>query len=120
MYIIRPLLGIWLCAFVLGYGGLDWPRFVIIAAILARSFYGETRSLFNRMKVVWLGPFVEKSTYEYKLLLSFAVVVPFMLVFGGFVLGWAIVESYWFILLPGFCINIVSLVFYLFLHKFVI
>ena len=120
MYIIRPLLGIWLCAFVLGYGGLGWLGFVIIAAILARSFYGETRSLFNRMKVVWLGSFVEKGKYEYKLLLSFSVAVPLMPVFGGLILGWTIVESLWFVLLPGFCINIVSLVFYLFLHKFVI
>jgi hypothetical protein len=119
MYIVRPPL-IWLCAVTLGYGGLDWLRFAIITVILARFFYSETKFLFRRMKIVWLGPFMEKSKYEYKLLLSFAVAVPLVPIFGGFVFGWAIAESFWFVLLPGFCVNIISLVFYLFLHKFVI
>lgn len=119
MYIIRPFL-IWLCAFVLGYGGLDWLRVIIIIVVLIRFFYSETKSLFNRMKVVLLDAFMEKSRYEYKLLLSFSVIVPFALVFGGLVSGWASAESLWFILLLSFCLNAIGLILYLFLHKFVI
>jgi hypothetical protein len=63
---------------------------------------------------------MEKSKYEYKLLLSFAGMVPFMLVFGGLLLGWTIAESLLFVSVLSLCINVVSLVFYLFLHKFVV
>lgn len=120
MHIIRPLFGIWLTAFLLGCLQLDWQEVAFLIVVLAGSFYKEADITFRHLRLTFLGLLPDKSKYEYKLVVAFAWVLPFMLALGGFMLGWAIFWLNWSVLLIALFLNLYSLIVFLFSHKFVI